>query len=81
MEGVLMFILGGFVSAIIFYPKKVDKAYLAGIIANNFYYGVYIGQTRNDYPPLKLEEVSHLAIAHIPLYLATAKMVSKRLLK
>ena len=88
MLGIFMFILGGFVSAIIFYPgwkkeKQIDLDYLACMLSYQWYCGVSQAQNRKEIPVLPetfIELVSFSPQAKANFKNA-AEIVAKRIFK
>lgn len=89
MYGIIMFIIGGFVSAIIFYPsrkkekRQIDLEFLAYILSYQWHSGISYAQNKKDAPYLSEDLVS--MVSNSPQakanFMASAEIVAKRIYK
>jgi hypothetical protein len=82
MIGVIMFILGGFVSAIIFYPRKqrVDIDRLAYYLSFQSHYGMWAGQ-QTDCPVIEEDAIPMLAEVHKHMFIKPTTIILKEVIK
>ena len=83
----LMFMAGGFISAIIFYPGRKQKQqtintdYLAAMLSFQWHAGVHFAQHNKDYPELNEDFIAPASMRLSYHFKPSAEIVAARIFK